>query len=112
MSNITNNLTVTLNITARDVLNNILKKGSEELKLALEMADELAREDVQTYGQVPSSIYNSNQGWFVAWSDDKQLQRAVRYIELRGDELPYTVERKGSLIRFGKKPVPDKTICY
>lgn len=72
----------------------------ETITLALELADDMAKLDVETFG-----FRNLGDGWIDVQDKetDWQLARALRYIELRGDELPYRVEHDENLIRFNKK---------
>lgn len=70
--------------------------------LAFELADEMARADVEGYcaGRVAKGV---------RWLDTKEahsaadraiVSRAMRYIELRGAALPYKLLRDGNLVRF------------
>ena len=76
-----------------------MNTSSELVTLALEMADDLARLDVETYGSYLGD------GWVDINTDDYLMERALRYIGLRGDDFGYGIEREGELFRFKKKKV-------
>lgn len=93
---------VELNIVVRDAVRKIVDEAGETLVLALEMADEIAKLDVESFGS-----HEIGDGWVdvEAKETDWMLQRALRYIELRGEDFGYKIERDESLIRFSKKKI-------
>ena len=76
----------------------------ELTQLAFDLADSTARSDIEAYA---SCSLRAGQTWCdvseVAPDDTEYVADALRYLELRGDALPYRVERDGALIRFGDK---------
>lgn len=75
-------------------------------ELALAIADHAVRSDVECYAhQVSLSKYDLTRPQD---NDDDVDQVAIannaaRYIELRGDALPFVMHRQGDVVWFGKR---------
>lgn len=69
--------------------------------LAFEIADEVARADVEGHCCSQSDLWWDTNA--AAVKDRQFIARALRYIDLRGDALPYHVDRKDTLIKFRDK---------
>lgn len=59
--------------------------------LAIELADESARADIESIGLL---VVIDGQAWYdlsQIWPNEERpiVERALRYMQLRGDELPY-----------------------
>lgn len=93
---------ISLDVDAHEFIRKLVDEIGDTLKLALELADDMAKLDVETFG-----FHNLGDGWIDIETEatDWQLQRALRYIELRGEDFGYKIERDESLIRFSKKKI-------
>jgi hypothetical protein len=81
-------------------------KTGELNELAVAISDDQVRAEIESFcgfggGKIETGLWWNTRA--VASRDRKYVKRALRYIELRGDALPYRVMRKGSLMRFADK---------
>lgn len=78
----------------------------ELARLAIEIADSTACAEIESFCGFGGGTIETGLWWDtkrVASRDRKYVKRALRYIELRGDALPYRVMREGTLMRFADK---------
>lgn len=79
---------------------------STTIELAIAIADDAARSDIECLALADTDthgrpIYDVS---LAAWGADQRnldtVKRAARYIERRGDALPYIMHREGDVVRF------------
>lgn len=84
-------------------------------ELAVEIADEYARVDIESYclcsgGSMPTGEHVTPRRWNVTETDPEQqadIDRAIEYIELRGDAMWFVMHREGDIVWFEDRELAD-----